>query len=202
MPDQELVRLTAAARAGSSRRDAIAAAGGVQGYKDIAGVVSLACWEGSETGAALLSGSAPVLPAHADRQPQPVSCAALGLHRVRAAGHRPRAGWPARPCRARPRAGLRPAGCRRGGAPHAAGAADRAFGGPGRGRGGTGWRSGSPVTARGAAGTVTSIITSRPSAGTGAPRSATTATPACTRTSRSPSGTSRLARHLTGSPSR
>ena len=57
-PDQELVRLTAAARAGGSRWDAIAAACGVRGYKDIAGVVSLACWEGSETGAALLFGSA------------------------------------------------------------------------------------------------------------------------------------------------
>ena len=58
MPDQELAWLTAAPRAGGGRRDAIAAACGVRGYKNIAGVVGLACWEGSETGSALLSGSA------------------------------------------------------------------------------------------------------------------------------------------------
>ena len=58
VPDQELIRLTAAARAGGSRWDTIAAACGVRGYQDIAGVVSAACWEGAETGAGLLFGSA------------------------------------------------------------------------------------------------------------------------------------------------
>lgn len=55
VPDHELTRLTTAAREGGGRRDAIAAACGVRGYKDIAEAV---CWEGAETGAALLSGSA------------------------------------------------------------------------------------------------------------------------------------------------
>ena len=46
MPGQELVRLTAAARAGGSPWGAIAAACGVQTDKDIAGVVSPAMWAG------------------------------------------------------------------------------------------------------------------------------------------------------------
>ena len=76
----------------------------------------------------------PVLPAHADRQPQPVSCAALGLHRVRQqVTDRAPAGRPVHAGH-----GHAP-GCARlaaegGGAPHAAGAADPAFGGSGRGR--------------------------------------------------------------------
>ena len=57
VPDQELIRLTAAARAGGSRWDVIAAACGIRSYQDIAGIISPACWEDSETGAALLFGS-------------------------------------------------------------------------------------------------------------------------------------------------
>jgi len=40
VPDQELIRLTAAARTGGSRWDAIAAACGVQDDRDITGVIS------------------------------------------------------------------------------------------------------------------------------------------------------------------
>jgi hypothetical protein len=58
VPDQELIRLTAAARTAGRRWDAIAAACGIRSYKDIAEVVSPACWEDSDTGAALLFGSA------------------------------------------------------------------------------------------------------------------------------------------------
>jgi hypothetical protein len=57
VPDQELIRLTAAARTAGSRWDAIAAACGVRCFKDITGVVKMACWEGDETGPALLFGS-------------------------------------------------------------------------------------------------------------------------------------------------
>jgi hypothetical protein len=57
VPDRELVRLTAAARAGGSRWEAIAAACGVQAGKDIAGVVSLALYDGSYTGSDLLFGA-------------------------------------------------------------------------------------------------------------------------------------------------
>jgi hypothetical protein len=39
LPDRELIRLTAAARAGGSRWDVMAAACGIQGYKDLAGVI-------------------------------------------------------------------------------------------------------------------------------------------------------------------
>jgi len=57
VPDRELVRLTAAARAGGSRWEAIGAACGVQTGEDIAGVVSLALYDGSYTGADLLFGA-------------------------------------------------------------------------------------------------------------------------------------------------
>jgi hypothetical protein len=53
-----LIRGDRSGPGGRQPADAIAAACGVRGYTDIAGVVSLACWEGFETGAALLSGSA------------------------------------------------------------------------------------------------------------------------------------------------
>lgn len=39
LPDQELIRVTAAARAGGSRWDVIAAACGIQTCKDLAGVI-------------------------------------------------------------------------------------------------------------------------------------------------------------------
>ena len=58
MPDAELVRLTATARAAGSRWAAIAAACGVQAGKDIAGIVSLALSDSSYTGADLLFGAA------------------------------------------------------------------------------------------------------------------------------------------------
>ena len=58
VPDQELIRLTTAARKACRRWDAIAAACAIRSYKDIAGVVSPACWDDSDTGAALLFGSA------------------------------------------------------------------------------------------------------------------------------------------------
>jgi hypothetical protein len=51
VPDPELVRLTAAARAGGSRWAAIAAACGVRTYKDLAGVLYRI---GGDTGAELL----------------------------------------------------------------------------------------------------------------------------------------------------
>jgi hypothetical protein len=51
LPDQDLVRLTAAARAAGSRWDAIAAACGIQSYQDLASVVD---WGTGETGADLL----------------------------------------------------------------------------------------------------------------------------------------------------
>ncbi len=51
VPDEDLVRLTAAARADGSRWDAIAAACGVQTYKDLTGVVYRIT---GETGAELL----------------------------------------------------------------------------------------------------------------------------------------------------
>jgi hypothetical protein len=51
LPDQDLVRLTAAARAAGSRWDAIAAACGIQSYQDLA---SVAGWGTGETGADLL----------------------------------------------------------------------------------------------------------------------------------------------------
>ena len=51
VPDRELIRLAAAARAGGSRWDGIAAACGVRDYRDITGVLTLPCWNGSDTGA-------------------------------------------------------------------------------------------------------------------------------------------------------
>jgi hypothetical protein len=54
VPDQELVRLTATAREGGSRWDAIAAGCGVRDYHDITGVVGLPCWKADDTGAELL----------------------------------------------------------------------------------------------------------------------------------------------------
>ena len=51
VPDQELVRLTAAARAGGSRWDAIAAGCGIRTYKDLGGVIYRIT---GETGAELL----------------------------------------------------------------------------------------------------------------------------------------------------
>ena len=51
MPDQELVRLTATAREGGSRWNAIAAACGVQTHKDLAGMLYRIS---GETGAELL----------------------------------------------------------------------------------------------------------------------------------------------------
>jgi hypothetical protein len=55
LPDEELVRLTAAARAGGSRWDAIASACGIKTYKDLGGVI---CRITGETGAELLFSSA------------------------------------------------------------------------------------------------------------------------------------------------
>jgi hypothetical protein len=54
VPDAELVRLVAGARAGGSGWDAIAVGCGVRDYHDITGVVGLPCWEASDTGAELL----------------------------------------------------------------------------------------------------------------------------------------------------
>jgi hypothetical protein len=54
VPGPELVRLTAAAREGGSRWDAIAAGCGVRDYHDITGVTGLPCWKGDDTGAELL----------------------------------------------------------------------------------------------------------------------------------------------------
>jgi hypothetical protein len=51
LPDEELTRLTLAARAAGSRWDAIAAACGVTTYKDLAGVI---CQNAGDTGAELL----------------------------------------------------------------------------------------------------------------------------------------------------
>jgi hypothetical protein len=56
--DQELIRLTAAARAGGSRWDGIAVACGVRDYHDITAVAGLPCWEASDTGAELLFSAA------------------------------------------------------------------------------------------------------------------------------------------------
>jgi hypothetical protein len=56
--DQELIRLTAAARTGGSRWDAIAAACGVRDDRDITGVISPAMWKGTGTAAELLFGAA------------------------------------------------------------------------------------------------------------------------------------------------
>ena len=58
MPDRELIRLAAAGRAGGSRVDGIAAACGVRDDRDITGVVSPPCWNGSDTGADLLFSAA------------------------------------------------------------------------------------------------------------------------------------------------
>jgi len=58
VPDEELIRLAAAARAGGSRWDGIAAACGVRDYRDITGVVTLPCWRGSDPGADLLFSAA------------------------------------------------------------------------------------------------------------------------------------------------
>ena len=58
VPDQELIRLAAAARAAGSRWDGIAAACGVRDYRDITGVLTLPCWNGSDTGADLLFSAA------------------------------------------------------------------------------------------------------------------------------------------------
>ena len=58
VPDEELIRLAAAARAGGSRWDGIAAACGVRDYRDITGVRTLPCWNGSHTGADLLFSAA------------------------------------------------------------------------------------------------------------------------------------------------
>ena len=44
VPDRELIRLAAAARAGSSRWDGIAAACGIRDDRDITGVLTLPCW--------------------------------------------------------------------------------------------------------------------------------------------------------------
>lgn len=58
VPARELVQLAAAARAGGSRWDGIAAACGIRDYRDITGVAALPCWRGSDTGAALLFSAA------------------------------------------------------------------------------------------------------------------------------------------------
>jgi hypothetical protein len=54
VPGTELVRLTAAAREGGSRWDAIAVGCGVRDYHDITRVVGLPCWKADDTGAELL----------------------------------------------------------------------------------------------------------------------------------------------------
>lgn len=51
MPDQELIRLTAAARAGGSRWEGMAAVCGIRTYQDLAGVIYRIA---DETGAELL----------------------------------------------------------------------------------------------------------------------------------------------------
>ncbi len=211
VPDQELVRLTATARAGGSRwgchRRRVRRPG-LSGHH-LGGQPGLLGRLRDRGGAAVRF--RPVLPAHANRERQPVSCAVLGLPRVRAAGHRPRSGWPDGPCRAWPRAGLRPL------------AADQAAEEEERrerlarlivhsetpaGQVQRHWlaeRIADDCPRCGWHGYfhhyIATVGTSQPSAGTGAPRSAATTTPTCTRTSRSPSGTSRLARPSTGSPS-
>jgi hypothetical protein len=58
VPDQELIRLAAAARAGGSRWDGIAVACGIRDDRDITGVLTLPCWNGSDTGADLLFSAA------------------------------------------------------------------------------------------------------------------------------------------------
>jgi hypothetical protein len=95
VPDQELILLTAAARAAGSRWDAIAAACGVRGYQDIAGVVRTVCWEGSETGAALLFGSTQYSLHELTRSTSYFPPLRWDCPWLRAAGHRPRTGRPA-----------------------------------------------------------------------------------------------------------
>ena len=94
LPDQELVRLTAAARAGGSRWEAIAA-GGVNSCTDLGGVIYRITGE---------TGAEPLF--YATRYAvEPLT----GTQR-RAAGHRPRPGRPACPRAARPCPGLCPPG--------------------------------------------------------------------------------------------
>ena len=104
VPDRELIRLAAAARAGGSRWDGIAAACGVRDYRDITGVLTLPCWNGSDTGADLLFSAAQHAVHAGDRQPRRVRPDVLAVPGLRAAGHRPRPRRPPGPYRARPRA--------------------------------------------------------------------------------------------------
>ena len=103
LPDQDLIRLTAAARAAGSRWEAIAAACGIQSY-DLAGVVYRIT---GETGADLLFSATQYaveqLAAGQHRYPR-----RPGHARDGPAGHRPRPGRSSRPRRARP-----PLGCAR-----------------------------------------------------------------------------------------
>jgi hypothetical protein len=106
LPDQDLARLTAAARAAGSRWDAIAAACGVHTYQDLAGVAGRIT---GETGAELLFSATQ----HAVEQltgsqrrypPLTWTCPGCGQQVTdRAPAGRPGAR------RARPRTGLRPA---------------------------------------------------------------------------------------------
>ena len=73
---QDLVRLTAAARAAGSRWDAIAAACGVPTYEDLAGVIYRIT---GETGADLLFSATQYAVWTAHRQPAPLPAADLGL---------------------------------------------------------------------------------------------------------------------------
>ena len=80
--------LASAARAGGSRWDGIAAACGVRDDRDVTRVLTLPCWNGSDTGADLLFSAAQ----HAMHQvtgSRSVRPDVLAVPGLRAAGHRP-----------------------------------------------------------------------------------------------------------------
>jgi hypothetical protein len=105
LPDQELIRLTAAARAGGSQWDNIAAACGIKTYNDLGGVI-YRFTGGNRRGAAVLCYPARGRRPH--RQPALLAAADLGMPAMRATGHRPCPKRTACPHRARPRPGLCP----------------------------------------------------------------------------------------------
>lgn len=205
VPDAELVRLVAGARAGGGW-DVIAVCCGVRDYHDITGVVGLPCWEASDTGAELLFSAAQ----YAMRQliggrglfrPLRWLCPSCGQQ----VADRAPAGRPVHV-----EHGHAP-GCARLSGDQAAEDWQRRDRLPGlivhsedpAGAVQRHWLA-EPITddCRGAAGAATSTTTSPPSAGTGAPRSAITATRTCTRTSPSPFGTSQRAPRSTENLSR
>jgi len=114
VPDADLVRLTAAARAAGHRWDAIADACDNGPGKDIPGVIRQQYWIRPDFAPGLLFSATQRAARTLTGRDVGYYPADLAVPRLRAAGHRPGPRRTTHPRRARPRSGLRPAGLRPG----------------------------------------------------------------------------------------